>query len=168
MSVMQLFWDLYDDDSATESFDKVALGINGLYNLLRVNPKYNVNDVWDYFSNVVPSGPNYLNEMTRYGAVFANHGMGVTNLSTNSGPFWQPGDALPTFYWDNPKTGWETYHLFDKYYVEFYDSQGNMISQSMPIYSNANGPTVSWTPSYLRWDTIMANSNVISDKKVFQ
>ena len=167
MAVMQLFWDLYDDDKTNEFFDDISLGINGLYNLLRVNPKYNVNDVWHYFSNVVPTGPNYLDAIARYGVVFANHGMGVTNLSINTEPYWQQGDDLPTFYWDNKKTGWGTYHLFNRYYVEFYDSQGNMISQSMPISSSSNGPIVSWTPSYLRWNTIMANPNVSSDKKVY-
>jgi len=133
------------------------------YNLLRVDPKYTVDAVWDYFSNAAPTGLYYLSEMTRYAKVFAAHGMGVTGLSAV--PSWQQGNAVPTFSWDVPSIMFGP--LFDKYYVELYDTQGNLILQSSPILiSNPANPTASWTPSSLQWATIRLNSNVVADQKV--
>jgi hypothetical protein len=167
MAIMQLFWDLYDDKNSNEFFDDVSLGINGLYNLLRVNPKNLVTEAWDYLSGTVSPGPNYLKEMTRYGTVFAEHGMGVKGLSSVAS--WQQGDRIPTFVWDIPKTMGGNFYLFFKYYVEFYDSQGNKILTSEDISTSSSmfGTQLAWAPSTQQWTTITQNPNVISDKEVY-
>ena len=167
MAVMQLFWDLYDDYGANELFDKISLGINGLYDFLREDSKNTVCEVWNALIAAVPAGPNYLKEMTRYGAVFAEHGMGVKNINSST-LTWQSGNSLPTFNWDTPKTTQSQYYLFDTYFVEFYDSAGNMILSSGAISSpsTVSSTQLSWIPSPTQWATITGNSNVIANQKI--
>ena len=166
-AVAQLFWDLYDDFNVVEPFDNVSLGIDGLYNTLRAYNKNTVSEVWNALISSIPPGSNIPDEMTRYGKVFAEHGMGVKGLNS-SVLSWQLGNAIPTFTWDIPKTGAGKYYLFDTYYVEFYDNRGHRVlfSPSILSSSSTSGTQLTWTPTTLEWATITLNPGVIADGKI--
>ena len=159
IAIMRLFWDLYDDYSASEPFDTLHYGMPGVYNILRGasggGVKWNANDLWHFLTDSIPQNSHYLDEMMKFSKVFTKLGMGVTGFGYSGGPM-----TPPTFNWSiphtmsqNPNTNvTKSIRLFDTFQIVFFDANGTIIAQSP---NNLLGPD--WTPSDIFWSSIVRN-----------
>ena len=109
LGVMQLLWDLAGGPNPTQTNFNVQLsyagktGFQALCALIVAKKVTNVNELWQALLTTTSD----VNTLTAYGAVFAAHGMAVSNLGMMIGNVasnaWSAGSPIPTFTWTIPK-----------------------------------------------------------------
>lgn len=138
-----VLWDLYDNGT-NESFDKIALGHKGLWNLMLSSKATTMSGFCNY---VYTYGSVNVND---YSKLLAKYGMAPRGLSVK----YDSTTGIPTFTWTpGGYKGGKT--LQNRFQLVFYGSQNDVAFTSSTLSGNTN---TTYTPSASQWEQILKGS----------
>ena len=154
-AVQRILWDLYDTANESQHRDRIALGLEAIYDLIDDNSLETLTAFWDKLID----GKDIKTKVD-YGAIFQSHNVSPVpdDTSIPVGGIDPDTAPPPTFKWTNPLGKRNSAdvptdpddELMDKFELRFFDKDLTTLLLAVPVFGNTEQHTLTVS----QWDTL--------------